>query len=226
VCSAGERRVGCINTGTIAYHTFETALLNASLHLAMDDQTFSDRSELARVNTLIAERRRALDIATAKAERLWSAWADDGSETARQLAKKAEGEADELRANLVALEQQRDNASGRASSAEHLQRVADIQANLYHPDLSVRVPLRRKVAQALSSLIARIEYDGDHMSVYAAKGALTLKIDRKGDVVMAADFVPSNELADYKRRRASTLAEAGKDAERNQIKVKLVKRDK
>lgn len=181
VCSRADRGVEsrCSNRSGIAYHTFEKALLDNILHLALDDQAFSNRGEVGRLNKTIAERRRDLELITGRAETLWGAYADDPSAMAAKLAREAEAKAKDIRENVEALKRQREQAKGRASSAEHLRRVADIRANLYHADMGVRLPLRRKVAQGFQSVISSISCDANRVAtVTMAGGLVAFKIER------------------------------------------------
>jgi hypothetical protein len=195
---------------TLAYHTFERALLDSCLHLALDDDAFANRGEAARLVTTIAERRNALDMAAKRAERLWSAWADDGAEAARKLAKEADGAADGLRENVTALERQLVDARGRVDSEAHLRRIGDVRAKLYDPDLAVRVPHRRKVASALRSLFSHLIFDGERVIIYFRGAVAFMHIDRKGRVE-ARDLASRGDEQThpaFMRRRAAAL-EAG-----------------
>lgn len=213
ICSRAERHSGgCSNRAGIAYHSFEKALLDSTLHLALDDQSFSNRGEVGRLTSLIAERQRGLDVAQAKAERLWTAWAEGSSDTVKKLAEAADAEAGETRANLKALASQLEQARGRAGNAEHLKRVADIRAKLHDPDLAVRVPLRRKVLEAFHTLIDRIECGATGATVFLIAGAGLITIDRKGrtggyDLVKEGREDQLPELVDYARRRREALRE-------------------
>lgn len=210
VCSVAKRALKsrCTNRAGIAYHSFEKALLGSILHIALDDQAFSNRGEIGRLSRTIAERQRSLDLAGKRAQALWSAYADAPSEMAMKLARAAEAEAETLVENLAALERQRDEAKGRASSAEHLARVADLRDNLYHPDLTIRVPLRRKVAQALRAVVTSITCDADRVAtVVLAGGLAALQIER-GKVTRQANAVRAFADANF----SSLVARDGANA--------------
>jgi CRISPR/Cas system CSM-associated protein Csm2 small subunit len=197
----------CANKTYLAYLTFEDALIQNCLHLAMDDQSFSNRGEVARLDTELAELSRSHELTVAKARKLWSAWTDSQSQMAMKLAQEAEGEAKAITAKIEALRVQRDAAAGRVSSEEHLARVADIAGKLYADDLEERVMVRRKVSQSLRSLIDRITYDGEFAYVHAAKGVLAFKLDRKGKVMLRHElFKPwVQHASNYERRRTSAI---------------------
>lgn len=205
VCPLGE--VGkCANRRYLAYLTFEDALLDSCLHLALDDEAFANRGEVARLNATIAERERAHELASEAFKNLSYAWAERPTPPRKQLADEAEAKLESVAANLQALREQRDDACGRADSAAHLRRVGDVRAALYHPDLADRVPVRKKVKQALRALIHRMVYDGDGVSVRFIADAALLRFDRKGRLTGTFDLVKDGrsvppELEAYARRR-------------------------
>lgn len=153
ICSSAQRKTGCSNDKTIAYHRLEKSVLDNILHLALDDNAFVRKDDAGRLNIAITDKRRELEIHRKRAENLWFAYATAASEMAMKMAEEAENAAKKIDEELVALERDRAKATGAASSAEHLRRVADIRANLYHEDMEVRVPLRRKVAEAFQSVV-------------------------------------------------------------------------
>lgn len=205
VCPLAE--VGkCDNSRYLAYLTFEDALLGACLHLALDDNAFANRGEAARLGVTIAERERSHELALRSFKNLKGEWAERPTPLRKSMADEAEAAVEELEANLVALNLQRDAARGRADSAAHLKRVSDIREAIYDPDLSSRALVRKKVKQALTALIERIVYDGENITVNFVAGAAVLRFNRKGRLLSAFDLVRDGrvvapELADYARRR-------------------------
>jgi hypothetical protein len=212
ICSRAERRYGgCENRATIPYHSFEQGILAATLHLALDDACFSNRGEIGRVSNLIVERQRVFDIAQSRAERLYSEWSENGSATVKKLAQLAEHEVEEIAVNLDALRLQLDAARGRAGNAEHLLRVANVRGKLHDPDLSVRAPLRRKVAEALQTLIEEITCDADGATVTLIARSALLCFDRRGKLLASYDLAKDGQklesyhpigFGDYLRRRS------------------------
>jgi hypothetical protein len=212
ICPIGtSKSEKCSNKTYLAYLTFEDAILRSCLHLALDDNAFSNRGEVVRLSETIAQRERAHDLCATRAVNLWSAYSESPSPMAMKLAQAAEADAAELMLNIHALVKQREEARGRADGAAHLKRVADIQANLYHADLSVRVPLRKKVAQSMRALICHGNFDGEGVTLYF-KGALALvRIDRKG-TVDALDLTDDRDIinhADFMRRRSAAVEPNG-----------------
>ncbi|HEV2816135.1 MAG TPA: recombinase family protein [Allosphingosinicella sp.] len=213
VCPVGiSGSPACSNRRYLAYLTFEDAVLDSCLHLALDDTAFSNKGEVGRLNVTIAEREQSHRNATERALKLWEAWSNGGSEMAMTLAQQAEAEAKEIGENIIALKRQREQARGRADSAAHLKRVADVRDNLYHRDLERRRTIRQKVSQALRGLIERIEYDGEGCAIRFIAGAASVYIDRKGKLGMTFDFIKEGRadpprLDDYKRRRKAALSD-------------------
>ncbi len=205
----------CQNKVPIPYQRLERTLVESALHLALDDTHFVRTGEVARLNVLTAERDRALKAATDKAEKLWLASVgEDASPMAEKLARKAEAEASELTANLVALRGQLETAKGRVDSAEHLRRVEDMKADLESRDEAVRIPVRRKVAQAFRALFKLVQCDRDGVRIFLHADAALILIDRKGNLVHGFDMVKEGrdvpvKIKDYVRRREAAVADGG-----------------
>lgn len=163
----------CDNRTSVPYRPLETLLLDRCLHLAMDENAFTNKAEVARLNGTIAERERDLKVLTDQAERLWlSAVGADASPMAEKVARKVEAEANAVAVNLKALRQQREAAKGRASSLEHMQRIADIRSKL-----DADKTLRGRVAQGFAGLITQMWFHTDKtVTVMMAGGMAALRI--------------------------------------------------
>nr|WP_280740566.1 recombinase family protein [Sphingomonas kaistensis] len=184
VCRVAYNGGDCSNRAYVAYLTFEDAVLDMCLHLALDDGSFARKDEVARLNTLIAGRERAVNVATERAQALWRAFAQTASPMAMGVAQEAEAEAEELAKNVKALKRQREAARGRVSGAEHLARVAGIRANLYTKNLKERRQIRVKVAQSIRSVVTDITVNADKVAtVVIANGLGIIRIDGKGRVL-------------------------------------------
>lgn len=189
VCNAGHHR-GCQNRAGISYLSFERALLDAALHVALDDKAFTRGDELGRLNRELAEQRHTLELTRARAERLWEAWAsDEASDMRRKLAEKAEQETVALEAVVAALSADRIRAAGCASAEEHLARISLVRSRLTDPDLAIRKLHRKKVMEGLRSVISHIWCGPDKVAtVVFAGGMAALKI-QQGKVIERADAV-------------------------------------
>ena len=177
MCSGRDRGM-CANGKAFRYRPFEDTILREFLYLALDDNAFSNKSEITRLNGTIAEREIAHQVAIEKAKGLLNL-AAKGSEMAVEMALNAERDANEIEANIGKLRQQRDAAKGRADAAEHIARVKDVRDRLGH-DLN----LRRKVLQAFNMIIERVSFDGSGVaSVRFIGGIIEVKIAQDGEVI-------------------------------------------
>lgn len=213
ICPTAQASKGvkCGNRSYWAYLTLEKAVLDHTLHLAMDDAAFSNNGDLARLGQDLAEAQRDLELLKTRERRLWGAYAD-GNEGALGLAQEIKVERETAEAKIVDLKRQRTVASGRVSSRDHLRRVKDIADNLYCDDHETRLALRGKVQVQLNTLIETIVLDPAHAFVRFVANAGFLYIDRKGKLVAGIDTVGDAEgqpatVEDFKRRR-----DAAKDA--------------
>lgn len=156
VCRSAHHDGPCSNRSQLSYGGLEKALLDAVLPLALDDTAFIRRDEAGKLSRLIAEKTRDAEHAKAKGERLWNAFAETGSVMSQKLAQNAEGEATAILAEVADLNRQRDIAMGKASSEEHLSRIAEIRSHLYDDDLELRAMHRRKVMEGIRSVCERV----------------------------------------------------------------------
>lgn len=199
----------CTNRVSVHYGRFEATVLDQCLHLALDDNTFSNRTEVLRLNQTIAERTRTLNAAQDKARSLMDLYVTQQSQLAQTMALEAEQAATALVANLEALKEQREQAKGRASNMEHMKRVADMRKHL-----GTDVALRKRVAQGFQSLIREVRFAPDgRVSVEFVASAALLNFDQDLKLVSSYDLVKDGretvpQLVAYAKRRAAAK-EAG-----------------
>lgn len=172
----------CTSPVHVPYKPLEKAILDSCLHLALDDNAFTNRTEVARLNVTIAERQSDLKAAQDKAKSLMNLYATQQSELAMQMALEAEERAKGLLTNLKALEEQREKAKGRASSLEHMQRVNDMRGRL-----KTDITLRKRVAQGLQTLITQAWFKEDNSVVVMLAGGLKALHIVDGVVIKQAD---------------------------------------
>ncbi len=189
---------GCRNRNGITYYGFERALLDAALHIALDDRAFVCTDELGRINQLLAEKGQAQRMASDRAAKLWEAWADDsGSDVRRKLAEKAEANAKALGSEVAALAQARSKAVGQVSAEEHFGRIAEVRRHLYDGDLDVRKVHRKKVMEGLRSVITHIWCAEDRTATIAFAGGLAALQIRGGKVIRQANAVRMFDDGDF-----------------------------
>jgi hypothetical protein len=201
MCGGRDRGV-CANSTAFRYRAFEQTVIDEFLHLAIDDDAFSNKSEVARLNSLIAERETAHTVKLEEArDHLRRA---SRSPLSEDLGLAAEAEANEIAANLRALKLQREAAKGRASAAEHLARVKDMRERL-----STDLDLRRKVLQAFNTVIERISFGSDGVAqLRLVGGIIEVMIDREGNVVQgeAIMTLKEDELSSFGDKKIVDLA--------------------
>jgi DNA invertase Pin-like site-specific DNA recombinase len=177
VCRSAHHDGPCSNRSQLSYGGLEGALLDAVLPLALDDTAFVRRDEVGKLSRLIAEKTRDADHAKAKAERLWNAFADSGSPMSQKLAQNAEADADVILGEVGELNKQRDRAMGKASSEEHLSRIAELRSHLYDDDLELRAMHRRKVMEGIRSVCDRVVcYPSREVRVHTVESTMMIRI--------------------------------------------------
>lgn len=202
----------CVNRSQITYYGFERALLDACLHIALDDRAFSRRDEVGALSAKVAECQRAAEIVQSKAERLWTVYAESEgtAETPKKLAEKAEAEVKALKSELAILVTARDRASGQASSEEHLSRIAEIRRHLYDDDLEVRALHRKKVMAGFNSVITEIRCDADKVATITFAGGLAALQIQRGKVIRQANALRMFGDGDYSSLGNETVQRAAK----------------
>ncbi|WP_174291822.1 recombinase family protein [Sphingomonas bacterium] len=204
MCSGRDRGL-CDNAIAFPYRALESTVLDEFLHLALDDDAFANKSEVTRVNAIIAERETDHRVATEKAKGLLTL-AAQGSRMAAEMAFAAEAEANAIAAHLQALKSQREAAMGRASAAEHIARLKDMRGRLGDD-----IDLRRKVLQAFNTVIQSVAFSADGITTLRLVGGIiTIKIDLTGTVIDGEATLTLNddELAEHRDRNVVNLVRA------------------
>lgn len=181
-CTKARLGGDCANVDTISYFGLEKAMLDACLHLALDDHSFAKTDDLGKITVALAEKRRAHELAEAGAIKLWEAYRETGSRMAMTQASDAEREAETLADEVSELEKAATTAAGKVDAEAHLTRVADMRHLLYADDLDIRVQHRTKVAQGFRAIVELMMCDGKQIHVRMIGGARYIKIE-KGKIV-------------------------------------------
>lgn len=195
----------CHNDVAVPYRALEATVLDEFLHLALDDDAFANKSEVTRVNAVIAERETDHRVATEKAKGLLNL-AAQGSGMAAEMAFAAEAEANAIAEHLRALKSQREAATGRASAAEHIARLKDMRGRLGDD-----IDLRRKVLQAFNTVIQRVTFSAAGVTTLRLVGGIvTIKIDLTGTVIDGEATLTLNEdeLAEHRDSNVVKLVRA------------------
>lgn len=191
-CSKARFGGSCDNHETISYHGLESAMLDACLHLALDDQSFAKSDDLGKITVALAEKRRAHELAEAGAVKLWEAYRETGSRMAMAQASDAEREAETLASEVAELEKAATSAAGQVDAEAHLTRVADMRHLLYADDFEVRTQHRTKVAQGFRAIVERMTCDAKRVHVRMVGGYRSIMIER-GKIVSNFDLTKDTD---------------------------------
>jgi DNA invertase Pin-like site-specific DNA recombinase len=188
-CLNAYGRRGCGQRKLFPYRPFETAALDAMLHLALDDRFFQQPDQTQALAIRLAETNRAIENQTVGAKRLMKALA------AREESELLQEELAEMEAAIRALREQASKdakalqeARGAVSPKEHANRVLEVRAALYADDYEMRVAARRKVADAVRSVVETVEFGfngwGDMSAVMVLVGGVhRIAFDREGQTL-------------------------------------------
>ena len=188
---------GCENRTGIGYRTFEKALLDAALHIALDDRAFVQSADLAKASRDLAEATQNHRRTNDRAAKLWEAWADNPDSTnLRQLAEKAEGEVKEIQGEIDRLTKAKDEAAGRVSKVEHFGRIANTRKLMDGPDFEARALHRKKAMEGLRSVITDL-WCIDGVATIAFAGGMAAMQIQKGKVIAQASAAMMFANGDY-----------------------------
>jgi DNA invertase Pin-like site-specific DNA recombinase len=227
-CVHAARSRGCGQRAMFRYEPFETAALDAVLHLALDDRFFAAPDRTGELVIKVAEVQKAVDDRNEQAARLAKVLArvDDAPHVEQELIS-TQREIRELEAQCSRLEEALAAARGAVTPAEHLRRVRDVRNALDDADPDIRRAARLKVQGALRELGCRVECEVDengerqiglmlrggmYASIYDNQGRAVLQfnlvdlIDQLDGQVI--EFDSSEGLADAARRLADVMPEA------------------
>jgi DNA invertase Pin-like site-specific DNA recombinase len=204
----------CSNRAGVRYcgksgEGLEKALLDAVLHIAMDDRAFANNVETGLVLRQISEVKRELELADKRTKELWNSYAETTDPFIKGMAEDALKGRNALAEKLAKLEKTSDKARGRADSAEHLRRIADIRGQMDDPKI------RLKVSHALHTLIEAVWIDDQRNATVAMAGGLAALVINDGKVINQANAAIMFKDGDYRaltstsRNSLSSISAAG-----------------
>jgi Resolvase, N terminal domain/Recombinase zinc beta ribbon domain/Recombinase len=224
-CTSYQNGTPCPNRTLYDYKAFERDALEQMLHLALDDTHFSRTNETASLAVRLAEAEKALENKRAEQTRLVRVLArvDDAPEIEVELAS--------IRTELHQLEDKRERAEaalqrarGAVSPEEHLQRVMEVRDAIYSEDDAIRTAARRRVRDAIHSVVTLVECRMDDpyangsksLTMILAGGFMAYKFAHRGGLLGKLSIEDQPELhrgirgtggeqamADIQRRRAA-----------------------
>lgn len=224
-CLSYQNGAPCPNRTLYDYAAFERDALEQMLHLALDDTHFSRTNETASLAMRLAEAEKALENKRAEQTRLVRVLARVDE------APEIETELEVIRGELRQLEDKRERAAtalqrarGAVSPEEHLQRVMEVRDAIYSEDDATRTAARRRVRDAVYSIVTLVEcrmddpiadggktltmiLAGGYMAYkFAHRGGLLSKLDLHNQPALQAGIKGTGgeaAMADIKRRRAA-----------------------
>jgi DNA invertase Pin-like site-specific DNA recombinase len=188
-CLNAYGRRGCEQRKLFPYRPFETAALDAMLHLALDDRFFQQPDQTQALAIRLAETNRDIDNQTAGAKRLMKALKErEDSELLQEELAETEAAIRTLKERALKEEKALQTARGAVSPKEHAKRVLEVRSALYVDDYDTRIAARRKVADAVRSVVENVEFGfngwGDMSAVMVlVSGVHRIAFDRDGNTL-------------------------------------------
>lgn len=189
-CDGASRNTGCDRKGMHPYETFETAMLDQMLHLALDDRFFSRPDNLRPLALEVASLEKMVADQKAKARRLSDRifstddpdpiWIEQQADL-RPLIRNNENRLEEARRVLA-------DARGTVTSEVHLQRVLEVREAMRSEDRDVAMAAARSVRDAVSGVVdlvmTDVGPDGEKsMLVFMAGTLITFRVSDKSGTV-------------------------------------------
>jgi DNA invertase Pin-like site-specific DNA recombinase len=196
-CLSYQNGAPCPNRTLYDYTAFERDALEQMLHLALDDSHFSRTNETASLAVALAGAQKAADEKRVEQQRLVRALArhDDAPEIEAELRS--------IRRELVSIDEARDRAEvalaharGAVSPEEHLQRVIEVRDAIHDEDQDTRTAARRKVRDAVGSIVTLVECrlddpvadGGKTLTMILAGGYMAFKFAHRGGLLAKIDL--------------------------------------
>ena len=223
-CLSYQNGAPCPNRTLYDYAAFERDALGQILHLALDDTFFRRSDDVTPLAVALAEARKAVTNKSEQIQRLlrFAASLDDVPEFVAEMR--------DMRAALLKLEDARDEAErrlarakGAVSPKEHLLRVVEVRDAIYSENEDTRTAARRKVRDAMQSVVTLVECrkddaiaeGGKTLTMILAGGFMAYKFAHRGGLLAKIDLHnqpalqrgiagtgAEHAMADIKRRRA------------------------
>lgn len=184
VCDNALRHHGCSYRTHFNYAALEAAVIDQTLHLALDDTHFSAPETVARLDAERAKQQVVVDDLSKKQRRLVKILADyDNMAEAELQLREAVVDAAAAKEELSIIERNLLVARGQVSPLENVRRIRKMIAALSSSDEEERAIARGTVQQAIRSLIEGICCDPISRMSRVRAGKLSFGVKRDGAVV-------------------------------------------
>lgn len=218
----------CENSTYYRYDAFERAALKHILHLALDNTYFTQPDQTQPLVLKVAQLSKDLELMLTKQRRLM-AWIeeDDEATEAKDALREMRPKLADLRIKLENTKTALQRARGNVSPEEHLKRVLEVQDAIYSDDPETRHAARRRVAEAVRSIVSiatfRRDYEAGKQTpirlsmLTLAGGALAFQFDNDGNLLKKVDYTSNMAMfghtnsgaeavvPDMRRRRANSV---------------------
>jgi DNA invertase Pin-like site-specific DNA recombinase len=193
-CVHATRSRGCQQREMFRYAPFESAALDAVLHLALDDRFFSSPDRTGRLAVQVAEIAKKISDRKEQAARLTAVLARMDSPATESALAAIEREQRDLDADHERVAEELALARGSVSPAEHLRRVRDVRGALADPDPEIRRAARLKVQTAFRDLGCRVVCEVDEngarqIGLFLRGGGASFLFDNQGALLLSFNLI-------------------------------------
>lgn len=180
VCDAGLRGRSCEFTVHFNYPIMEAAIIDQTLHLALNDRHFAAPPEVRNLETELAERRRLLAELDGRKRRLIDLLSRIDDAEVEEQVRQISLEASAVKAGIASLSGQLVSAKGIISPRENIARIRKLLASMQSEDEAECAVARGTVQQSLRSLIRSIICDPEGQMVMVEVEGGGFCLDRRG----------------------------------------------
>lgn len=191
-CSGAHRGNRCDHKKPFNYVPIETAVLDAILHLALDDGQFAQTELIGQLDDQLTSAKRELARFEQRADAALEMTLEPAFKHDARIRNKyveARREAEAQQALVSKLTDDLSSARGAVTPVEHVQRVASVRDAINAEDELVRDAARGKVMEALQSIVTRITFRPDRtIELAAIEGAVGFQFDEKGNLLQSVNL--------------------------------------
>ncbi|WP_188063188.1 recombinase family protein [Sphingobium sp. KCTC 72723] len=181
VCDNALRGHGCTERHSYNYPGIREAILDLILHLALDDQHFSDPNSVADLrSTEAAIIRKISDLKKRQRNILRLVEGDESDDLAVGRYKEIQAELKIVKLNLEQIKININDHNNRISPAQHLKRVSEVRELMLDSDTEISYKSRSIVKAALNDIIEDMSLKNGRVSVILVAASAAIFLDRSG----------------------------------------------
>lgn len=152
------RKRKCQNGVVYRYDLFEKAALAQILHLALDNSFFVKTDDISPLAGRLADTNKEVERLKAQQTRLLTfIMENDDADEAKAMLDTLRPKLETARSDQQKAQDALDKAKGQVSPDEHLRRVLEVKEAIYSDDADEREEARRKVRDAIQSVVSVVE---------------------------------------------------------------------